>query len=219
MDIGSHTDLSLSIATGRKTTKRFSAPTSSASTTRPAPFSPISANARLAQSSTFRASAASWATPVQAFVSSEYTLDRCQLTRLIADNSTKYAVEGITAALSKEVAHLGITALVVEPGYFRTNFMTSSPESTGAEIEDYKVITGPSAERRKAAHGKQPGDPVKGANVIIDVVLGVGVAEGRKAPAQFPLGPDAVAVMQNVVDAQQKIINDWKDISSTTNFD
>lgn len=56
--------------------------------------------------------------------------------------STKFALEGLSEALAKEVADLGIKVTIVEPGAFRTDFngrLLAVPENL---IEDYAPITG-----------------------------------------------------------------------------
>jgi NAD(P)-dependent dehydrogenase (short-subunit alcohol dehydrogenase family) len=86
---------------------------------------------------------------------------------------------GITESLALEVAHLNLRALVVSPGYFRTNFLASGQPHAAGPIEDYKPVTIPFQASLEAYNGKQPGDAKKGVNLIIDVVLGEGQAKGK----------------------------------------
>jgi NAD(P)-dependent dehydrogenase (short-subunit alcohol dehydrogenase family) len=103
-------------------------------------------------------------------------------------SSTKFAVEGITEALRDEVAPLGIAAGVVEPGYFRTDFLDSSSLHVTAPIEDY--ADGPAGATRGRASGlnhQQPGDPVKGARAIVEAV------DSGEFPVRLFLGSDTIA--------------------------
>jgi NAD(P)-dependent dehydrogenase (short-subunit alcohol dehydrogenase family) len=102
--------------------------------------------------------------------------------------STKFAIEGFTEALREEVAPLGITAGVAEPGYFSTDFLDSSSLHVSNPITDY--ADGPVGTTRTAApslNHAQPGDPVKGARVIVEAV------DGDAFPVRLFLGSDTVA--------------------------
>jgi NAD(P)-dependent dehydrogenase (short-subunit alcohol dehydrogenase family) len=68
--------------------------------------------------------------------------------------STKFAVEGITEALAKELAPLGIFATTVEPGYFRTNFLDGASLVRAEKIiEEYAKTAGAMRENAaKASH-------------------------------------------------------------------
>jgi NAD(P)-dependent dehydrogenase (short-subunit alcohol dehydrogenase family) len=74
--------------------------------------------------------------------------------------STKFAVEGITEALHDELAPLGIHATVVEPGYFRTNFLDgSSLRPSAVQISDYAETVGKMRDIAAERNYQQPGDP------------------------------------------------------------
>jgi NAD(P)-dependent dehydrogenase (short-subunit alcohol dehydrogenase family) len=82
----------------------------------------------------------------------------------------KAALEAATTSLRREAAPIGITAMTVEPGAFRTDFagrsLTQSPEAIG----DYADTAGVRRKDHDTAHGTQPGDPARGAAAIIDAV-------------------------------------------------
>ena len=84
--------------------------------------------------------------------------------------ASKWAVEGFTESLAYEGAPLGINALIVEPGPFRTDFAGRSIAAPAREIPDYELAV---ATRKGLAQsdGKQAGDPVRAATFIVDTVL------------------------------------------------
>jgi NAD(P)-dependent dehydrogenase (short-subunit alcohol dehydrogenase family) len=83
--------------------------------------------------------------------------------------ATKFAVEGLTDALRQEVAPLGITTLLVEPGPFRTDWAGRSANETlpEREIADYAATVGAQRAAFRAETGKEPGDPYAAARAII----------------------------------------------------
>jgi NAD(P)-dependent dehydrogenase (short-subunit alcohol dehydrogenase family) len=102
-------------------------------------------------------------------------------------SSTKFAVEGITEALHDELAPLGIHATVVEPGYFRTNFLDgSSLQRTAIEISDYAETVGKIRNHASELNYQQPGDPSKLAQAILDLV------NADTPPLRLPLGTDTL---------------------------
>ena len=128
-------------------------------------------------------------------------------------SSTKFAVEGITEALRDELKPLGIHATVVEPGYFRTDFLDASSLMVAPDvIADYDASSG--AVRRLAAqmNHNQPGDPKKLAHAL--VVL----ADAPTPPLRLPLGTDTLAAIakKNAYVTQETAT--WKTLSASTDF-
>jgi NAD(P)-dependent dehydrogenase (short-subunit alcohol dehydrogenase family) len=128
-------------------------------------------------------------------------------------SSTKFAVEGLSEALHAELAPLGVHVTVVEPGYFRTDFLdATSLTVSGGEIEDYADTAG--RVRRIAAdlnHG-QPGDPDKLAQVLVDF------ADAANPPVRLPLGSDTVAAIEAKHVADAEIVAKWRAVSVSTDF-
>ncbi len=96
--------------------------------------------------------------------------------------ATKFAVEGLSESLAKEVAPFGIRVLIVEPGPFRTDWAGRSLKMPKHAIEAYEETA---VGRRRQVHaysGQQPGDPVRGAEAIIATV------ESKDPPLRLPLG-------------------------------
>lgn len=100
-------------------------------------------------------------------------------------NATKFAVEGLSEALRREVEPLGIQVVVVNPSGFRTDWAGRSANESEHPIEDYQATAGKVRLAVRASSGKQPGDPVRGAKAIVQAV-----ASGEP-PHHLLLGNDA----------------------------
>ena len=85
-------------------------------------------------------------------------------------NATKFAVEGLSGALAKEVEPLGIKVMVVEPSGFRTDWAGRSADESKNQIADYGPTAGRARQHLRANSGKQAGDPVRAAQAIIEAV-------------------------------------------------
>ena len=127
--------------------------------------------------------------------------------------STKFAVEGITEALQQEVAPLGIHATVVEPGFFRTDFLDEqSLVKTTLELPDYDETVGAMRRFAKDANHAQPGNPVKLAEAILALV------NAPKPPQRLPLGSDTVARIEEKNHFVASELAEWKDLALSTDF-
>ena len=100
-------------------------------------------------------------------------------------NATKFAVEGLSEALRREVEPLGIQVMVVNPSGFRTDWAGRSANESEHPIEDYQATAGAVRAAVRASSGKQPGDPVRGVQAIV-----AAVASGHP-PHHLLLGNDA----------------------------
>jgi NAD(P)-dependent dehydrogenase (short-subunit alcohol dehydrogenase family) len=127
-------------------------------------------------------------------------------------SATKFAIEGLSDALRKEVAPLGIRVTIVEPGAFRTDFAGRSLHQAKANIGDYASTAGPRRKENDKTHGTQPGDPARAARALIELV------GGSQLPARLLLGSDAVKIVSAELDTQREEIDVWKAISASTDF-
>ena len=128
--------------------------------------------------------------------------------------STKFAVEGVTEALAKELAPLGIFATTVEPGYFRTNFLASASLLRAEKtIEDYAETAGAMREIATKVSYHQPGDPAKLAAAIVRL------AGSPKPPVHLPLGTDTLKHYREKIEAFDKEIAEWHDVITSTDHD
>jgi len=100
-------------------------------------------------------------------------------------NATKFAVEGLSAALRQEVEPLGLKVMVVEPSGFRTDWAGRSANESAVRIDDYSATAGKVRAALRKSTGDEPGDPVRGAKAIVDAV-----ASGNP-PHHLLLGNDA----------------------------
>jgi NAD(P)-dependent dehydrogenase (short-subunit alcohol dehydrogenase family) len=124
--------------------------------------------------------------------------------------ASKAALEALTKSLQQETGPLGITAMVVEPGAFRTDFAGRSLQLSARVLDDYAATAG--LRRQDPGNGKQPGDPHKAAEVIIDAV------ESPEPPALLVLGADAINVFRQVADAERADLDRWEAAAGATAF-
>lgn len=127
--------------------------------------------------------------------------------------STKFAVEGISEALSHEVAHLGIKVTSVAPGFFRTDFLDdSSLDTAPTQIADYNESVGQVRVAMKETNHNQPGDPIKAAKIMIDV------AKTEHPPLHLMLGSDTLEYTKTKIEALVADMEDWKAYSESTDL-
>jgi len=122
-------------------------------------------------------------------------------------NATKFAVEGLSEALSKEVAPLGIKVLVVEPGPFRTDWAGRSLQRSTLEIPEYAETSGATRDRITGGSGKQVGDPVRASEAIIKAL------ESENMPLHLLLGKIAVDVARAKIEKLRGEIDAWEQTS------
>jgi len=127
--------------------------------------------------------------------------------------AVKAAVEALTLSLRKEVAPLGITAMVVEPGGFRTDFAGRSLTQAAAPIPDYADTAGKRRKEHDTYHGTQPGDPAKAATALIQAV------ESDTPPYMLLLGNDTSDGFRAALDALRTEVDTWESLSRSTDFD
>ncbi|MNG78460.1 Serine 3-dehydrogenase [compost metagenome] len=127
--------------------------------------------------------------------------------------STKFAVEGISEAMHQELAPLGIKVTVVEPGFFRTDFLDDqSLVKTALELPDYAATVGVMRHHAEAANHAQPGNPAKLAEALL------ALANASNPPLRLALGSDAVARIEAKNSAVEQELAQWRDLSLSTDF-
>lgn len=126
--------------------------------------------------------------------------------------ATKAALEGMSDALNREVAPLGIRVMVLEPGAFRTDFSGRSLNQSSTVIDDYADTAGKRRKENDHTHGTQQGDPDRAAQVIIAAV------EGKDAPFRLLLGTDAIQIVREELQGRIDEIDEWAHVSAATDF-
>ena len=125
---------------------------------------------------------------------------------------SKFALEGISEALGKEVADLGIWVTALAPGQFRTDWAGRSMDRTPRIIPDYDAVMDPIRAARQAKSGNQPGDPAKAAQALLAIV------DAETPPVRLFLGEDALGVVHQKLDAMKAEIAAWDALSRSTSF-
>ncbi|MDF3863903.1 oxidoreductase [Pseudomonas denitrificans (nom. rej.)] len=123
---------------------------------------------------------------------------------------SKFALEGISDVLGKEVEGFGIAVTAVAPGSFRTDWARRSMERSPRSIADYDALFDPVRQARQEKNGKQLGDPVKAAQAML-AAIGASVP-----PRHLLLGSDALGLVRQKLSALQDEIAQWEVLSRST---
>ncbi|MCK1968009.1 oxidoreductase [Franconibacter sp. IITDAS19] len=123
---------------------------------------------------------------------------------------SKFALEGISETLSKELAPFNIQVTAVAPGSFRTDWAGRSMVRSTRSIPDYDALFDPIRQARKEKSGKQPGDPVKAARAMLALI------ESQSPPTHLLLGSDALELVRQKLAALGKEIDQWEKLTRST---
>ncbi|WP_024557122.1 oxidoreductase [Franconibacter pulveris 1160] len=123
---------------------------------------------------------------------------------------SKFALEGISETLSKELAPFNIQVTAVAPGSFRTDWAGRSMVRSTRSIPDYDALFDPIRQARKEKSGKQPGDPVKAARAMLALI------ESQSPPTHLLLGSDALELVRQKLAALSKEIDQWETLTRST---
>ena len=126
--------------------------------------------------------------------------------------ATKFAVEGLSESLSKEVAPLGIKVLVVEPGPFRTDWAGRSLKRSSRQIPEYAETAGAIRERIEGGSGKQVGDPIRAGEAIIKAL------ESENMPPRLVLGAIALERAQIKIEQMRNEIDAWEETTLSADY-
>jgi NAD(P)-dependent dehydrogenase (short-subunit alcohol dehydrogenase family) len=125
---------------------------------------------------------------------------------------SKFALEGISEVLAKEVKAFGIAVTAVAPGSFRTDWAGRSMIRTDRSIADYDSLFDPIRRSREEKSGKQAGDPRKAAAAVLALV------EAENPPEHLLLGADALALVRDKLKSLSAEIDAWEDLTLSTSF-
>ena len=126
--------------------------------------------------------------------------------------ATKFAVVGLSEALSKEVGALGIKVTVVEPGPFRTDWAGRSLQSSGRRIEAYAGTVHERLDQVARSSGTQPGDPVRAAQAIVAAV------DSEAPPLNLVLGAPGLKAVREKVAALSAELDRWEALTLSADF-
>lgn len=127
-------------------------------------------------------------------------------------SSTKFALESLTEALSKEVASLGIKVTAVEPGAFKTDWAARSMKESESPIEDYAAEVGARKELIKAFANDLPGDPRKVADAVV-MLPGL-----DNPPLRLLLGHDVLKATREKLAQLSASIDEWEAVTRDVGY-
>ncbi len=127
-------------------------------------------------------------------------------------NASKFAVEGLSQALAQEVAPHGIRVTLIEPGPFRTDFQGRSMQRSKDRVGAYADSVHARRAQQDKNLGREPGDPVRAADVMVDLV------EHPDPPVHLLLGANAVGRAREKFTALLKSMDAWEAVSKGTDF-
>ncbi|RQV55107.1 oxidoreductase [Burkholderia cenocepacia] len=123
---------------------------------------------------------------------------------------SKFALEGISETVGKELEPFGIAVTAVAPGSFRTDWAGRSMARTPRSIADYDALFDPIRRAREEKSGKQPGDPAKAARAMLAVMA------ADHPPAHLLLGSDALRLVRDKLAALDDEIRTWEAVTVST---
>jgi NAD(P)-dependent dehydrogenase (short-subunit alcohol dehydrogenase family) len=126
--------------------------------------------------------------------------------------ASKFALEGLSESLAEEVAPLGISVTIVEPGPHRTRLLSARSVRSSPPIGDYADSVGRVREQLEQLDGQQPGDPARAARAIVDAV------EADAPPRRLPLGTMALDHIRAKLTSQLEELEAWAELSASTDF-
>jgi NAD(P)-dependent dehydrogenase (short-subunit alcohol dehydrogenase family) len=127
-------------------------------------------------------------------------------------NATKYAVDGLSEALSKEIAPLGIKVTIIAPSGFRTDWAGRSAKDTSVKIEDYADTAAKNAGDIRGYSGNQPGDPVRAAKAMILIT------ETENPPLRLLLGAAALKGARAKIEELKHDVETWAEVTEGADF-
>jgi NAD(P)-dependent dehydrogenase (short-subunit alcohol dehydrogenase family) len=125
---------------------------------------------------------------------------------------SKFALEGISETLAKEVKGFGIHVTAVAPGSFRTDWAGRSMVRSERSIPDYDSVFDPIRKAREEKSGHQAGDPIKAAEVLLKLLA------TENPPVHLLLGSDALRLVREKIDSLASELTAWEDMTRSTDF-
>ncbi|XP_006463100.1 hypothetical protein AGABI2DRAFT_194071 [Agaricus bisporus var. bisporus H97] len=122
--------------------------------------------------------------------------------------------------LHTELSPFNIRTLLIEPGSFRTENIYATGWNTTHLFHDYDTLRQSAQEAFKNIQGNEPGDPYKAMRIVVDIVHGEGVAEGKTGwPRYLVLGSDAETNVRDKCKLMLDVLDEWEDVVKGVNFE
>jgi NAD(P)-dependent dehydrogenase (short-subunit alcohol dehydrogenase family) len=125
-------------------------------------------------------------------------------------HGSKFALEGISESLGKELKPFNVFVTAVAPGSFRTDWAGRSMQRSPRQIADYDASFDPVRQARAERSGKQPGDPVKAAEAMLKLI------DSKNPPAHLLLGSDALKMVREKLAQLEAEFAEWEEVSRST---
>lgn len=146
-----------------------------------------------------------------------YPMNGCNLY-----NASKAALRWLVIGLAEEIRPFGVRHCLVEPGFFRTDLLKPDANlaktAADSRLSDYAETNKNADDAFVNFHGAQLGNPVKGAQIMFDVITSSGVAAGRELPGFLPLGSDAVAEITKTARGTIADVEAWADVAAQSDY-
>ncbi|MFJ3469104.1 oxidoreductase [Pseudomonas sp. NPDC090203] len=127
-------------------------------------------------------------------------------------HGSKFALEGISESLGKELKPFNVFVTAVAPGGFRTDWAGRSMQRAPRQIADYDESFDPVRKAREERSGKQPGDPVKAADAMLKLIA------SDNPPAHLLLGSDALKLVRDKLAQLEAEITAWEAVTRSTDI-
>ena len=125
---------------------------------------------------------------------------------------SKFALEGISEVLAKEVRGFRIKVTALAPGSFRTDWAGHSMVRAGRSIADYDALFDPIRQARAEKSGQQTGDPDRAAQALLQLIA------AENPPVHLLLGHDALKLVREKLTGLEAEISTWEEVSRSTDF-
>jgi len=125
--------------------------------------------------------------------------------------AAKFAVEGFSESLALEVKQFGVDVTIVQPGFFRTDFLDQSSVQFGTlQIDDYAQYGKALNDAYQSQNQKQLGDPKKLGQLLVEL------ARKPELPVRLAVGSDAIEYLRVANESRQRDLQHWSDYSKQT---